>query len=750
MPRPLPTAAGAAGLPATAQLPRALVAVDPARHPTTDVDVLVVGSGIAGLSLALALPASRSVLVATKAGLRDGATPWAQGGIAGALPGGADSPHAHAADTLAAGAGLCDPEAVAVLTGQAGAAIEGLIARGVAFDPGPGPAGLALTREGGHSHPRILHAGGDATGAEVERALAAAAHAAPNLTVAEGIFLVDLLTDGDGAVTGAVLLDGPGRRLHLIRAGAVVLATGGAGRLFDAITSPAQATGDGIAAALRAGAELADVEFTQFHPTALFTRGDPRPLVSEALRGEGAVLRDQHGDRVMDGVHPLGDLAPRDVVARAMAIRMAALGLDHLLLDATHLDPGRLQGRFPTVVSACRAAGLDPATRPLPVAPAAHYSMGGVRTDLDGRTTLPRLYAVGETACTGVHGANRLASNSLLEGAVFAARAARHIAATRPRPARGPTWATRLQPADRPAAGGTPRPSALVRRAMTSLAGLRRTGPGLAQAAAVLAPATRPPGRLDPAETANLAHLGTAIILLAARRHESRGAHWRADAPAADSAWRRRQTVTRAPDGTLVPDDLPVTMTEPAPTPPRPPRPVGSGRRSSTTAASTSGSPSRPATRSLWQPWTGSGTRYWSRPCSRWPPPPGRRRSPPSTTSCWTQSATAAPPMPAGSPASTPSTPAPAPTRKADHHGQVERIAMLTNHEHRPGEFDAGHCRACAREAGLLQHYHRVQREEDTLRVAQRSAWRARTLAIWALCSSGAGIVLAAIALLVK
>jgi L-aspartate oxidase len=567
MSRLLPPAAGPAGLPATARLPRALVAVDPTRHSPTEVDVLVVGSGIAGLSLALALPASRPVLVATKAGLGDGATGWAQGGIAGALPGGADSAAAHAADTLTAGAGLCDPEAVGVLTGEAGAAIQGLIARGVAFDPGPGPAGYARTREGGHSHPRILHAGGDATGAEVERALAAAAHAAPNLTVAEGTFLVDLLTDGDGAVTGAVLLDGPGRRLHLVRAGAVVLATGGAGRLFDATTSPAQATGDGVAAALRAGAELADVEFTQFHPTALATRRDPRPLLTEALRGEGAVLRDQYGDRVMDGVHPLGDLAPRDVVARAMAVRMAALGLDHLLLDATGLAPGRLERRFPTVVAACRAAGLDPATRQLPVAPAAHYTMGGVRTDLDGRTTLPGLYAVGEAACTGVHGANRLASNSLLEGAVFAARAARDIAATRPRPARGPAWAARLQVADPPATGGAPQPrSGLVRPVMTALAGVRRTGPGLAEAAAVLAPATRTPGRLgrDAAETANLTQLGTALVLLAARRPESRGAHWRADAPAADPAWCRRQTVTRAPDGTLVPDDLPVAADDPA------------------------------------------------------------------------------------------------------------------------------------------------------------------------------------------
>jgi L-aspartate oxidase len=565
MPRPLPSAAGATGLPATAPLPRALVAVDPARHPATDVDVLVVGSGIAGLSLALALPASRPVLVATKAGLGDGATRWAQGGIAGALPGGADSPHAHAVDTLAAGAGLCDPEAVAILTGQAGIAIEGLIARGVAFDRGAGTAGLALGREGGHSRPRIVHAGGDATGAEVERALAAAAHAADNLNVAEGMFLVDLLTDGDWAVTGAVLLDVPGRRLRLIRAGAVVLATGGAGRLFDATTSPAQATGDGVAAALRAGAELADVEFTQFHPTALFTRRDPRPLLSEALRGEGAVLRDQHGDPVMDNVHPLGDLAPRDVVTRAMAARMAALGLDHLLLDATGLGPGRLQGRFPTVVAACRAAGLDPATRPLPVAPAAHYTMGGVRTDVNGRTTLPGLYAVGEAACTGVHGANRLASNSLLEGAVFAGRAAHHIAAARPRPARGPTWATRLEAADPPGSGDAPITPALIRRVMTALAGVRRIGPDLAKAAALLAPGTPAPGRLDlaTAETANLAQLGTALVLLAARRRESRGAHWRADAPTADPAWRRRQTVTRAPDGSLVPDDLPETTAAP-------------------------------------------------------------------------------------------------------------------------------------------------------------------------------------------
>ena len=405
-----------------------------------EVDVLVVGSGVAGLSAALAVPPGRTVLLATKDRLGHSATRYAQGGIAAVLDLVDDSVAEHVADTLAAGAGLCDPVAVRTLVEESGQAIADLLARGVGFDSDPsGPRQLARTREGGHSRSRVVHAGGDATGAELERALTEAVRATLSVRSVEHAFLVDLVTH-DGRVTGALLWADGGP--HLVRAGAVVLASGGAGQLFADTTNPPLSTGDGIAAALRSGAVLADMEFVQFHPTALHLDGDPnppgdhpggppdppRPLISEAMRGEGAVLRDGDGSPVMAGVHPLGDLAPRDVVTRAVAARMAATGARHLWLDATGIPADHLERRFPTILARCRAAGIDPSRQPIPVSPAAHYLMGGVLTDLDGRTSLPGLYAVGEAACTGVHGANRLASNSLLEGVVFAARIGRVLA----------------------------------------------------------------------------------------------------------------------------------------------------------------------------------------------------------------------------------------------------------------------------------------------------------------------------------
>jgi L-aspartate oxidase len=421
-------------------IPRRLLA-DPAGvlGPAAEVDVLVVGSGVAGLSAALAVPRGRTVLLATKDRLGHSATRYAQGGIAAVLDLVEDSVAEHVADTLAAGAGLCDSVAVQTLVEEGGQAIADLLELGVGFDTDPSaPGTLARTREGGHSRFRVVHAGGDATGAELERALTEAVRVTPSVRSVEHAFLVDLVTE-DGRVTGALLWADGGPRL--VRAAAVVLASGGAGQLFADTTNPPLSTGDGIAAALRAGAVLADMEFVQFHPTALHIEGDtgrsgdhpggppePRPLISEALRGEGAVLRDGDGSPVMAGVHPLGDLAPRDVVTRAVAARMAATGARHLWLDATGIPADHLERRFPTILARCRAAGIDPSRQPIPVSPAAHYLMGGVVTDLDGRTSLPGLFAVGEAACTGVHGANRLASNSLLEGVVFAARIGQALA----------------------------------------------------------------------------------------------------------------------------------------------------------------------------------------------------------------------------------------------------------------------------------------------------------------------------------
>jgi L-aspartate oxidase len=577
-------------------IPRGLLAADHSRGlprglPAAAVDVLVVGSGVAGLSAALAVPPGRTVLLATKDRLGHSATRYAQGGIAAVLDLITDSVAEHVADTLAAGAGLCDPMAVETLVAEGAQAIADLGARGVRFDR-EGPAGeLARTREGGHSRSRVVHAGGDATGAELERALTEAVRATPSVGSLEHAFLVDLLT-ADGRITGALLWSGG--RPRVVRAGAVVLASGGAGQLYADTTNPPLSTGDGVAAALRAGAVLADLEFVQFHPTALHVDGDPRPLISEAMRGEGAVLRDGDGTPVMAGVHPLGDLAPRDVVTRAVAARMAATGARHLWLDATSIPAEQLERRFPTILARCRAAGIDPSRQPIPVSPAAHYLMGGVLTDLDGRTSLPGLLAVGEAACTGVHGANRLASNSLLEGVVFAAHIGRALeedawvedagavgagavgAGAVDGPAHPRSRSATLPVGGPPPAGpgvaragaGTGGVRARLRRLMTDRVGVVRSGAGLAEAAAELdrlaanlglAVDPSDPGlAADPGdpgpeafETANLLQLGRVVTELAARREESRGGHWRSDHPAPVEAWRVRQTLTRTPAGDL-------------------------------------------------------------------------------------------------------------------------------------------------------------------------------------------------------
>ncbi len=483
--------------------------------------VVVVGSGIAGLTAALhAHEAGCRVTIVTKGALVDTNTRWAQGGIAAVTAPG-DTVASHAADTLTAGAGLNDPDAVDVLVGEGPARIAELVARGVAFDrnaDGDFSRGL----EAAHAVARVLHAGGDATGAAIQAALGDAVGAA-GIPVREHALLRDLVVDR-GRVSGVDLADG-----ERLAADAVILATGGAGQLYAHTTNPLGATGDGIAAAIRAGAAVADLEFVQFHPTALAV-GSPF-LVSEAVRGEGAVLIDDTGRRFAFDAHPDGELAPRDVVARANARAMAAQDGHPVRLDATSLGGERLSQRFPTIDAAVRERGLDWGRDPIPVTPAAHYLMGGVVTDLDGRTTVPGLYAVGETARTGVHGANRLASNSLLEGAVFGARAGDAVARDRAWPV-SPTPPARTSPVavdpDAPAFS-----RAALQRLMWDDAGLVRDAAGLDRAASTLA-AWRAAGRLPSIEDDNLLLVAAHVVDAARARTNSVGAHHRSDA--ADSA----------------------------------------------------------------------------------------------------------------------------------------------------------------------------------------------------------------------
>jgi L-aspartate oxidase len=517
-------------------LPLRLAAANPGWE--LRADVCVVGSGVAGLCVALhARAAGLSVAVVTKVRVDDGSTRWAQGGIAAVL-GDADTPAAHARDTEVAGVGLCDPHAVRVLVTEGPERLHQLISWGAAFDR-DGAGHLLLTREGGHSTDRIVHAGGDATGVEVQRALREAVSADPGITLVEHAMVLDLLTDAAGRAAGVtlhVLGEGSADGVGAVRARAVVLATGGMGQVYAATTNPPVSTGDGVALGLRAGAVVTDLEFVQFHPTALYlgpaARGQ-QPLVSEALRGEGAVLRDGAGDRFMTGLHELAELAPRDVVAKAITRVQLRDGVDHVWLDARKV-PGLAQ-RFPTIVARCREAGIDPVTELVPVTPAAHYASGGLATDLTGRTTVPGLYACGEVACTGVHGANRLASNSLLEGLVFAGRIgaalARDLPVPRPAvPDAGPTGV--LDPATRGEVATT----------MSSAVGALRSGAGLAGAARRLAELAGGTGDVAPGvaswEATDLLTVATALTAAAAEREETRGCHWREDHPVAEEPWR--------------------------------------------------------------------------------------------------------------------------------------------------------------------------------------------------------------------
>jgi L-aspartate oxidase len=513
-----------------------------------ELDLLVLGSGVAGLSAAVRAAETHGMRVGvlTKGEIQQATTRWAQGGVAAVLAGDPDSTDLHLADTLAAGAGMCDVDAVRVLVDEGPGRVSELIALGAAFDVDQ-EGRYALAREGGHTHPRILHAGGAATGREIERALVDAVRATA-AAVYEDCFAVDLIVAG-GRCRGVAALDTAGRLVE-VRSRHVLMATGGFGQLFAVTTNPPEATGDGVAMALRAGAAVADLEFVQFHPTALHHPAMPRPLLSEALRGHGALLRDARGERFID------ELLSRDRVSRAIAARMLDQGVEHLWLDATGLD--HFGERFPTIASALTEVGLDPSSDWLPIAPAAHYGCGGVVADLDGATTLPGLWVAGEVACNGVHGANRLASNSLLDGMVFGPRVVEAVERGRDGPEATGAMRSVLEPvpADPDHVGGRTvaleqaagppgerrLDRQLLQQAMFAGAGVVRSAESLAGATAALEVAVVGD---DPAswELRNLVTVGRALCAGALAREESRGAHTRTDFEATRPEMRVRMIV---------------------------------------------------------------------------------------------------------------------------------------------------------------------------------------------------------------
>lgn len=543
----------------TAFARRYLAAFDTDELSQHHSDVLVIGSGIAGLMTALSLGPDREVALVTKGRLSETGTWYAQGGIAGAI-GEADSVELHLADTLVAGQGLCDEHVVRTVVSEAASALGELAARGVRFDLAADGV-PRLAREGGHTLPRILHTG-DATGASIQDALTTAVRAANHVHLAEEHFLIDLLT-AEGRCIGALVLDRRTGRPSAYFADSVVLATGGCGQTYRVTTNPSIATGDGLAAAWRAGVEIADMEFVQFHPTALDSDAHPKTLITEALRGEGAYLLDCAGERFMLAAHPLAELAPRDVVVREIEQVMVRCQQPHVWLDARHLDKEHLAARFPSVWKSCLEAGYDLSTDLVPVAPAAHYTIGGVRVDLDGRTSLPGLFAAGEVTASGLHGANRLASNSLLEGVVFSRRIARVLRdeTLMGRAARIVSSST----GEHTPTADVEATRAAIQDAMTSFVGMVRVEEGLCAAEATLeelsAVLVMDLCGAEQYEVQNMLTVAALIAHAARIRAETRGAHSRIDFPKRDDiywaghlTWRCNATPHFVPVGATSPD----------------------------------------------------------------------------------------------------------------------------------------------------------------------------------------------------
>ena len=513
-------------------------------------DFLIIGGGVAGLRAAVELARNGDVLVVTKDAPSESSTEYAQGGVAVALSD-EDEISIHFDDTIKAGDGLCNRKAVGTLVEEGPMRIRELIVWGAEFDQEGSK--LAFTQEAAHSKRRILHAQGDSTGHEILRVLIDKVRSTGKATKIDFAFTVDLIID-EGRCTGAVVIQQKARKVLLVSARAVILATGGSGRLYERTTNPPVSTGDGVAMAWRAGGTLVDMELIQFHPTALYRSGAPQFLLSEAMRGEGGMLRNIHGLRFMDAYHPARELAPRDVVTRAIRAEMIATGSDHVYLDMTHLNGSYLQKRFPRIYATCKSFGIDITEAPIPVSPAAHYIMGGVKTDLWGATTIPGLFAAGETACTGVHGANRLASNSLLEGLVFGERAglgAARYAAKHGTGSKRPHTRVlaKLKNAEVFTASDSDYIRTSLRKLMWENVGIVRNGKDLAGAMKKLREWDRmvrnPPADRSVLELKNMLLVAMLITRSALLREGSVGAHYRSDLPLKGKNWRKRIMMTK-------------------------------------------------------------------------------------------------------------------------------------------------------------------------------------------------------------